>query len=77
MATSLPSLEDRLADAKEAYHSLMTGTMARVIVDQDGQRTEFTAANATKLYGYIQALEAQVTPPDLTTNPGGPIGFVF
>ena len=46
-----------LDDAKAAYHSLMTGTMARVVVDIDGSRTEFTATNAARLYAYIQTLE--------------------
>ena len=72
------TLEERLAEATEAYHALNTGTMARVIVDADGQRTEFVAANAGKLYLYIQSLQAQlpcvgVCPPAI----GGPVGFVF
>lgn len=50
----------QLKDARDAYHSLMTGTMARVIVDQNGERVEFTAANQTKLAAYISQLEIEI-----------------
>jgi hypothetical protein len=46
-----------LTEARKAYHSLMTGVAARVVVDQNGERVEFVAANAPKLYAYIQQLE--------------------
>lgn len=49
---------EMLQDARKAYHSLMTGTSPRVVVDQNGERVEFTAANGSKLYAYIQQLEA-------------------
>ena len=66
-----------LTEARSAYHALNTGTMARVVVDQDGQRTEFVAANASKLYAYIQSLESQLPPVGNCYVPGGPVGFVF
>lgn len=74
----MATIQERLDEALEAYHALNTGTMARVIVDQDGQRSEFVAANAGKLYLYIQSLQSQlpcvgVCPPAV----GGPVGFVF
>lgn len=70
--------QEALTEARSSYHSLMTGTLARVIVDQDGQRTEFTAANSAKLYAYIQSLEA-LLPTDCPLCPpsNGPVGFVF
>lgn len=49
----------KLAEAKAAYHALMMGTKARVIVDQNGQRVEFVSANAANLNIYIARLEAQ------------------
>lgn len=49
-----------LNDARKAYHALMTGTSPRVVVDQNGERVEFTAANKQGLYSYIQQLEAQL-----------------
>lgn len=49
-----------LDEARKAYHALVTGTSARVIVDQNGERVEFTAANRSNLYAYIQMLETQL-----------------
>ena len=49
-----------LLDAQASYHKLMTGTAARVVVDQNGERVEFAVANAAKLYSYIQDLQARV-----------------
>lgn len=51
-----------LAEARTAYHALMTGTSARVVVDQNGERVEFTAANKQNLYNYIVDLERQLAP---------------
>ncbi len=49
-----------LQDARKAYHALVTGTSPRVVVDQNGERVEFTAANRQSLYNYISQLEAQL-----------------
>lgn len=49
--------EKQLAEARDAYHSLMTGVQARVVVDQNGERVEFTAANKQMLSAYIMGLE--------------------
>lgn len=71
----MATVQQNLDEARAAYHALHTGSMARVVVDQDGQRVEFVAANASKLYAYIQSLEGQVTPP--ASGYAGPAGFVF
>jgi hypothetical protein len=44
--------QQKLVEAEEAYHSLMTGTQAKVVVDQNGERVEFTASNASCLHIY-------------------------
>lgn len=49
--------QQMLNDAREQYHLLQTGQKARVIVDQNGERVEFTATDANKLAQYIKALE--------------------
>lgn len=68
----------RLSDAKAAFHSLVTGQQARVVVDQNGQRVEFTAANRETLAAYIQTLNAKVCPADVCSGiGGGPVGFLF
>jgi len=47
----------RLAAARTALHSLFIGTSARVVVDQNGERVEYTATNVTRLQAYIKYLE--------------------
>jgi hypothetical protein len=54
------TLAEQLRAAKQAYHDLMTGKSARVIVDSDGSRVEYTSANADRLRSYISELEAQL-----------------
>lgn len=49
-----------LADARAQYHKLVTGVAPRVVVDQNGERVEFTAANRQALYNYIAELERQL-----------------
>lgn len=75
-----PQLLQRLSEAKSAYHKLKTGTMARVVVDQNGERVEFTAAKGTDLYNYIQELESQVracSGNGLPLPNNGPASFYF
>ena len=52
----------RLAEAEEAYHRLQTGVSARVVVDSNGERIEFTAANRRYLISYIQQLRFECDP---------------
>lgn len=52
--------QQMLDQARKEYHALITGTKARVIVDQNGERVEFTATTASRLAQYIKSLEAQV-----------------
>jgi hypothetical protein len=54
------TLADRLADAQTAYHDLQTGRSARVVVDQNGERVEYTPANAARLAAYIADLKRLV-----------------
>lgn len=49
-----------LQEARAAYHSLLLGTSARELVDQNGEKVVYTPANKTALYNYIQQMEAQL-----------------
>lgn len=71
------ALRAKIADAEAKYHKLMIGTMPRVVVDQNGERVEFTAANRVELYRYIQSLKALL--PDAVAGAlySRPIGFIF
>lgn len=57
-----------LTEAETAYHKLVTGTSARVVVDQNGERVEYTSANRNALRSYIEDLrralgKTTVVPP--------------
>lgn len=43
------SPSEQLEDARQQLHLLLTGQQARVFVDQNGERVEFTPASAGKL----------------------------
>lgn len=65
-----------LVDARASYHALLTGTKARVVVDQNGQRVEFTSANSDKLAAYIRSLELLLCPVS-SLAATRPVGFLF
>jgi hypothetical protein len=70
----MATTEEKLAEAQQAYHDLVTGNKARVIVDQNGERVEFVTTNKAQLYQYIVSLQTQVASPAPNT---GPMGFLF
>ena len=45
--------ETRLTQAEAAWHELQLGQSARVFVDQNGERVEYSMANSTRLRAYI------------------------
>lgn len=56
-------LEQRLKEAERAYHNVTLGGMARTFVDQNGERVEYTPANALRLRGYILELRSMLGMP--------------
>lgn len=80
MICSVPveTLQTRLAEAEAAYHRLMSGQSARVVVDQNGERVEFSSVSAGSLYAYILRLKTQLAPLLNCPLPvNRPIGFTF
>ncbi len=70
--------KELLDQARVAYHKLVTGLSAREVVDSNGERVTFTAANRQALYNYILELEAQLNPPSIGVTPkNGPATFIF
>jgi hypothetical protein len=61
-------------DAVLAQHQLLTGTSPRVVVDQNGERVEYTAANRAALASYINILAGQL---GLSGRTSGPLGVIF
>lgn len=72
MATT-EELQTWLTQAETAYHDLLTGKVAKVFVDQNGERVEFAATSAPRLAAYIQELKRQLG--TLTTS--GPMRVYF
>lgn len=70
----MTTTSEKLADAKKELHSLLVGTKARVFVDQNGERIEYTSANSAKLRQYIGELEAIV---DSSVSHPGPARVFF
>lgn len=65
-------------DAKDQLHALRTGQKARVIVDKDGSRVEFSSVNQAALIAYVADLERLCpTPGFATQRPLGPATFSF
>ncbi len=65
-------------EALAAYHSLQTGTLAKVVVDgQDGTRVEYAATNQAALYDYIQQLAALLPVNPFVVAHRGPAQFIF
>lgn len=68
-------IRQRLAVAYEQYDKLITGRAPRVLVDQNGERLEYTAANAERLERYIASLEAKLADHPSTQRVIGPLYF--
>lgn len=75
MPAIITGTQEDLDAARDAYKKLMLGLTAKVVVDQNGERVEFTAANKQGLYNYIVALDAYLNPLTLPDN--GPFGVIF
>lgn len=75
----MATTQQLLDEARSAYHDLMVGRSARVVVDgNSGERLEFTAARKADLYAYIKELEATLAANTGTTRPNNsPISFTF
>ena len=78
MTCDKEALKQKLAEAQRAYHDLMLGQQVRVFVDQNGERVEYTAANASRLQAYIQSLISLLnSPTGCVTATTGPARFTF
>lgn len=67
----------QLAQMEQDYRDIISGNKARVIVDQNGERVEFTSANIARLYQYIVEQKALLNPCAGRARPNRPMGFVF
>lgn len=74
---TLDQLKSTLTEATDAYHQLATGRMARVFVDSNGERVEYTATNAAVLQQYIAGLQRQIAAIEQGRNNYAPMRFQF
>jgi len=72
----MATVADQLAEAQAAYHELVMGRAPRVVLDQNGEKVEFVAANRQALYLYIQSLQTQLATP-VSPPVNSPAGFMF
>jgi hypothetical protein len=70
----LATTQQLLDEARAAKHKLVTGTLTRVFMDQNGERVEYTATNLGALDAYIRQLEAELAGVPRARKP---IGFIF
>ncbi len=74
----IATCQQRLEQAQDAYHALLTGGQARQVIDSNGDQVQFTAANQASLVTYIQQLQALCGDcTSVTRRHAGPIGFIF
>ena len=59
MAT-VEQMQAWLVEAEVAYHDLQTGKSMVEAQDANGERARYTAANASRLWAYIQWLKSQI-----------------
>lgn len=72
----MATLAEKLVEAENAYHALMIGQSALVVVDSNGERVEYNRSNAAKLAAYIEDLKRQIAAGS-TPRRLGPAGAVF
>lgn len=72
----MATLAEKLVEAENAYHALLVGGAARVVVDASGERVEYTTANAARLAAYITELKLQIA-AGATPRRKGPAGALF
>jgi hypothetical protein len=71
----------RTERAEAAYDDLLVGDSVRVLVDQNGERMEFTSANRAALATHIQSLKRdygnECSLDTSAKSSSGPMRFLF
>lgn len=68
---------EKLVEAEAAYHNLMVNGAVRVVVDQNGERVEYTSVNAGKLLEYIAYLKSLIAEAAGYRPSRGPARMIF
>lgn len=73
----MATAQQKLEQAKQARHDLITGKLARVFMDQNGERVEFNKTSISDLDSYIAQLELELNPSLAPRLARKPLRFVF
>lgn len=68
--------QQKLDEARQAYHEIMTGQSVSRVIDQNGESVSFSKVNASALLSYIKQLEAELASPEGPFY-RGPLRFTF
>lgn len=61
MARTVLEVTTLLAEARQAYHDLVTGTKPLVVIDgNNSDQVRYTQADSQKLYTYINQLQSEL-----------------
>ena len=66
----------KLVEAEQAYHEIMTGQAVSRFVDQNGESVSYSKVNIKGLQAYIAELKALLASPGVTAY-RGPLKFTF
>ena len=66
-----------LAEAQMALHTVQLGGQPVVVVDQSGERVEYSRTNPLALLKYIAYLQSQINILMGVAVTGGPLRFLF
>lgn len=73
----LAQLETWLQEAENAYHTVAIGGGVTVVVDQNGERVEYSRANLAALGKYVATLQAKINSLKGVAVTGGPLRPYF
>lgn len=65
---------EKLAEARQAYHEIMTGQAVNRFIDQNGESVQYSRANIAALTAYIAKLEGELAGTPMVR---GPLRFLF
>lgn len=68
---------EKLVEAEAAYHELLLGRAPSVVVDQNGERVEYTRAKKADLLAYIDDLRNLIAQEAGLTIKRGPLRMIF
>lgn len=63
------TLQQRLDEARSAYHDLQIGKAVAEVTDQNGEKIRYNAANRANLSAYIESLASELAGSQAALGP--------